>query len=203
VELRQSLALERDKAEALTQRLATARREIDAYAKQWSETVDEAAQVKQDAVELRQSLQQERARTEALARELELVRRVTDQRIAPEPAMIGQETQVATTMHAVAAEQPVAAEPQNSPDVARLLARGSALLSQGNIGAARTVLEYAAGTGSARASFALAETYDPLILARWRTHGTRGDPAKARELYATAHAGGIEEAKDRLRALQQ
>jgi len=203
VELRRSLRLERDKAEALTQDLAAARREIGAYAKRSSEAVDEAAQIKQDATELRQSLQQERAKAEELARELELVRRATDQRIAIEPAMIGQETQVATTTHAVAAEQPVAAEQQNSPDVARLLARGSALLSQGNIGAARTVLEYAAATGSARASFALAETYDPLILARWRTHGTRGDPAKARELYAAAHAGGIAEAKDRLSALQQ
>ena len=202
-ELRQSLQQERAEAEALVQDLATARRAIDAYAKQSSEAVDEAARIKQDAAELRQSLQQERARTEALARELELVRRATDQRIAPEPAMIGQETQVATTMQAVAAEQPVAAGSQNSPDVARLLARGSALLSQGNIGAARTVLEYAAAAGSARASFALAETYDPLILSRWRTHGTRGDPAKARDLYATAYAGGVEEAKDRLSALQQ
>ena len=141
VELRRSLRLEHDKAEALTQDLAAARREIGAYAKRSSEAVDEAAQIKQDATELRQSLQQERAKAEELARELELVRRATDQRIAIEPAMIGQETQVATTTHAVAAEQPVAAEQQNSPDVARLLARGSALLSQGNIGAARTVLE--------------------------------------------------------------
>jgi hypothetical protein len=203
VELRQSLRLERDKAEALTQDLATARREIDAYAKRWSEAVDETAQIKQGAADLRQSLQQERTRTEALARELELVRHATEQRNALEPAMIGQETQAATTTQAVAAEQPVTAEPQNSPDVARLLARGSALLSQGNIGAARTVLEYAAGAGSARASFALAETYDPLILSRWGTHGTRGDPAKARDLYATAYVGGIEEAKDRLSALQQ
>jgi hypothetical protein len=127
-----------------------------------------------------------------------LVRRATDQRIALEPA----ETQ-ATTMPVVAAEQPVAAETQNSPDVARLLARAGALLSQGNIVAARTVLEYAAATGSARASFALAETYDPLILSRWGTHGTHGDPAKARDLYATAHVGGIEEAKDRLSALRK
>jgi TPR repeat protein len=85
----------------------------------------------------------------------------------------------------------------------RLLARASTLLSQGSIGAARAVLERAAEAGSARASFALAETYDPLVLSRWGTYGTRGDATKARELYAKAHVGGIPEAKDRINALQR
>ena len=64
------------------------------------------------------------------------------------------------------------------------------------------MLQYATEAGSARASFALAETYDPLILSRWGTHGTRGDATKARELYAKALGGGIQEAKDRFNALQ-
>jgi TPR repeat protein len=67
--------------------------------------------------------------------------------------------------------------------------------------AARDVLGRAAETGSARASFTLAETYDPLILPKWGVYGTRGDPTKARELYAKAEAGGIEEAKARSEAL--
>jgi len=103
---------------------------------------------------------------------------------------------------AAATEQPAAAEAQGSPETARLLARASALLGQGNIGAARTVLERAAETGSAQASFMLAETYDPLVLSTWKTYGTRGDATKARELYAKAHAGGIQEAKDRSDALR-
>jgi hypothetical protein len=57
--------------------------------------------------------------------------------------------------------------------------------------------------GSAKASFALAETYDPRILSSWGTYGTRGDAAKAREFYAKATVGGIQEAKDRLNALRQ
>jgi hypothetical protein len=65
------------------------------------------------------------------------------------------------------------------------------------------VLERAAETGSALASFALAETYDPVILSTWGTYGTRGDTTKARELYAKAHAGGIQDAKDRLDELDQ
>ena len=53
-------------------------------------------------------------------------------------------------------------------------------MSQGNIGAARIVLERAAETGSAPALFALAETYDPLILAAWGTFGTRATSPRHR-----------------------
>ena len=83
------------------------------------------------------------------------------------------------------------------------MARARELLDQGNVSAARRVLERAAETGSALASFTLAKTYDPIILSKWGTYGTRGDAAKARELYAKAHAGGIREAKDRSEALDQ
>jgi len=55
----------------------------------------------------------------------------------------------------------------------------------------------------ARAAIALAETYDPRILSSWGTYGTRGDTSKARELYAKALAGGIQQAKDRFDALRQ
>lgn len=61
--------------------------------------------------------------------------------------------------------------------------------------AARIVLERAVGMGGAQASFALAETYDPLILPNLGTYGTQGDLAKARTLYARAEAGGSKEAK--------
>ena len=63
------------------------------------------------------------------------------------------------------------------------------------------MLERASETGSAEATFRLAETYDPLILSTWKTYGTRGDVTKALELYAKAHAGGIQVAKDRSNAL--
>ncbi|MBR1299011.1 hypothetical protein [Bradyrhizobium sp. AUGA SZCCT0042] len=84
-----------------------------------------------------------------------------------------------------------------------LVARASALLRQGDIGAARLVLERAVEMGSAQASFALAETYDPLILAKWKTQGTRGDASKAQSLYARADAAGIQGAKARLEALRR
>ena len=105
------------------------------------------------------------------------------------------------TAVAVAGDAPRAKPAASSGDAARLMTRASALLAQGNIIAARAVLERAAETGSAQASFALAETYDPIVLSGWKVYGTRGDPTKARELYARAEAGGVKEAKARFDAL--
>jgi hypothetical protein len=88
-------------------------------------------------------------------------------------------------------------------EIARLMARGNALLAQGDIASARIVLERAVDLGSAKAAFALAETYDPIVLGAWRTFGTLGDVAKAKQLYAKARAGGVQEAQDRLNALRE
>ena len=99
--------------------------------------------------------------------------------------------------------QPTAPETPKAagdPEPARLMARASLLLGQGNIGVARVVLERAAEMGSAPALFALAETYDPAVLSAWGTFGTQGDVGKAQELYAKAFAGGVQEARDRLNA---
>lgn len=93
--------------------------------------------------------------------------------------------------------------PNEGVQAAKLIARASVLLEQGNIGAARIVLERAAEMGSARASFVLAETYDPLILPNFGTYGTQGDPTRAQNLYARAEAGGIKEAKARFEALRR
>ncbi|WP_029085696.1 hypothetical protein [Bradyrhizobium sp. th.b2] len=182
-ELRQSLQKEHDRAEALAGELAKARRDIETQLALPNKARDQAAQRNQAAEkatpELRQSLKQERAE-------------------APAP---GRETTPTQATMVAATEQPAIAEAQGGPEVARLLARASALLVQGDIGAARIVLEHAVGTGSAQASFMLAETYDPLVLSTWKTYGTRGDVTKARELYAKALAGGIQEAKGRSVAL--
>ncbi|WP_246767597.1 hypothetical protein [Bradyrhizobium sp. CCBAU 53340] len=85
--------------------------------------------------------------------------------------------------------------------VARLVARASLLLEQGDIGSARTILEHVIRMGSAQAIFVLAETYDPLTLPSFGTYGTHGDASRARDLYAQAEVRGIKEAKPRLDAL--
>jgi hypothetical protein len=204
---RQALDEERARRAALWSELATAQREIETQAAQSRKAGYEAGQLKQAAegamAELRQPLQQERDRTEAMARDLEAVRRTIDTRDTLERAVNSQIAQVTQAVEAADSEQAAAAVSQDPPEVARLMGRARALLGQGNISAARIVLARAAETGSALASFTLAETYDPVILSTWGTYGTRGDATKARELYAKAHAGGIQEAKDRLSALDQ
>ncbi|MGF6432265.1 hypothetical protein [Bradyrhizobium elkanii] len=185
-ELRQSLKMEHDRAEALTGELARVRGELETQLALSSKAGGGALQVNKAAegatAELRQSLKKERDTAEV-----------------PAP---GHEPALMQAAKAAATEQPTIAEAQGDPEVVRLLARASALLVQGDIGAARIVLEHAVGTGSAQASFMLAETYDPLILFTWKTYGTRGDVTKARELYAKALAGGIQQARDRFVALR-
>ena len=84
----------------------------------------------------------------------------------------------------------------------RLLARARTLLQQADISGARPFLEHAIEHGSARAAFMLAETYDARVLQSWGARGISGDPAKARELYQQAQAGGIEAAKERIAILK-
>jgi hypothetical protein len=197
-ELQQSLQQQRDKAQALESELAKVRQNADAQVPALRKSNEEAARTKQietvtsdlvgaprrksalrqgaenAKVELKPSLHQEQGKTKGIAPIAEPTRPVAG---------------------AVATEQPVFIE-SNGSEAAGLLARAKALLGQGNMGAARVMLERAAETGSAQATFALAETYDPN-----RTFGTRGDVMKARDLYARAYDGGIKAAKDRSDAL--
>ncbi|MCA6112818.1 hypothetical protein [Bradyrhizobium cenepequi] len=182
-ELRQSLQQEREKTTALVKEAQTAH-EATASAEQQHRALEEA-----------------QARAAALASELAEMHREIETRdegpVVPATRTVSPVTQ---TVAAAVSEPPTAAD-QDKAEAARLIARAGALLGQGNIGAARIVLERAAENDSARASFMLAETYDPVVLSAWGTYGTRGDAAKARELYAKAHRGGVREAKDRLDAL--
>jgi hypothetical protein len=187
-------------ATTLASELAGARREIESRDVQSRKVDDAAAQRK--IAELQQSLQQERSRTKAMARELAFARRPIDERVAVKRAIEGSTVPATQTVAAAVTERPIAKD-QDKTEAARLIVRASALLGQGNIGAARIVLERAAATDNARANFMLAETYDPAVLSAWGAYGTRGETAKARELYAKAHSGGIREAKERLDALRR
>lgn len=230
-DLKQSQQRERERAEQLARDLAKAGRDLDAETQRASKASEEVIRVEQagkrDLAELRSLLQRERERADGLEKDLALARHddgalaAKDPPAAPEPATTGQ----------AAREKPTAAPArpsQNQPvqdkldqdqaarspgdaqvnsdegvQVARLMARASLLLEQGDIGAARIVLEHVAGMGSAQATFELAQTYDPLILPNFGTYGTHGDAIKARDLYAQAEAGGIKEAKARFDALRR
>jgi hypothetical protein len=202
---------------ALLRDLSMARTWSYAYQEDQSRKPSEAAAEPKPPAEsgaaLRKSLQWERSPAKQLERALMLVEHVKDSprstgtvavsqmarnellEVQPRPA-----TSQVSVSNARADLQPDSAD---AVEVAKLRARASVLLGQGDIGAARVVLERAADKGSAQAAFELAETYDPLILPRWRTYGTRGDAAKARDLYAKAETGGIKEAKQRSDALRR
>jgi hypothetical protein len=74
----------------------------------------------------------------------------------------------------------------------RLILRAETLLKNADISGARLILERAVADGSSRATYLLAQTYDPSILQnKWNVRGIRGDPAKAQSLYSKARAGNV------------
>ena len=83
-----------------------------------------------------------------------------------------------------------------------LLGRARQRVETGDIGGAREIL--AAGDDGAQGHvlFALAETYDPNMLAAWGSRGVTADVARARSLYQKALGLGVANAKIRLEALQ-
>jgi hypothetical protein len=217
-ELRKSLQQEQERTARLQQDLAVARHDVETQTALAAKAGAEAARLKQaaadSATESQKSLQQERDKTARLERDLASERKPRDVPAASAGVTAGQVRQdkpPADVIKPVAVNQATAAatrsdarpDPMNAAEVARLVARASVLLGQGDIGSARIVLERAAETGNAQASFALAETYDPIVLRKWGAYGTLGDAAKARDLYARAQAGGIKEARERFDALRR
>lgn len=94
-----------------------------------------------------------------------------------------------------------ALRPLDAEEIAMLLKRGGELIASGNIVAARLVYRHAAEAGEARAAFALAETYDPLVLERLGTKGLSADVAMAQTWYEKARELGSTEAPRRLEML--
>ena len=86
-------------------------------------------------------------------------------------------------------------------DGQRLVQRGKNYLAEGDVAAARPLLQRAADAGSADAVFALASTYDPNVLVALGTRGLVGEPEQAKALYARALAAGLQAAAPRITAL--
>jgi hypothetical protein len=222
-ETRQALQLEQDKVQKLGAALAVTWRELGDRA---AALADTAAAQNQERDALQQALRQSEAAAasfaQLLAQErdaLQQARQQSEAATANFAQSLAQERdrnqqleqQLATRRDAVPEPVPPAAEPMRDkprtekadPDLLRSMARASLLVTQGDIGAARVVLEHAAESGSASALFALAETFDPAVLSAWGTMGTHGDVARAGDLYAKALAGGVSAAKDRLATLRR
>ena len=84
---------------------------------------------------------------------------------------------------------------------AAYIARSRTKIQQGDIAGARRLLERASEGGEGDAICALAETYDPRMLAKWGVLGTKPDLALAKELYSKAASRGAQGAKERLLAI--
>ena len=83
-----------------------------------------------------------------------------------------------------------------------LLERCEGLIAAGDIRGARQELALAASAGSVNARFALAETFDPNVLAAWGLRERVADAGTARVLYGQAFDAGDQRAEIRLAALR-
>ena len=162
---------ERQKTAALTSELATTRRDFETKLASSSAAADEAAQLKK-SMEAAELLQAGARKNAAPMHGLDSLRPAMEAPTAPNRIAKGQ-TVRAKPIVVPAAAQPATSGRKVDPEAARLMARANGLLAQGDISGARTVLERAVERGSAGASFAIAETYDPRVLSRWKTYGTR------------------------------
>jgi hypothetical protein len=88
--------------------------------------------------------------------------------------------------------------------IAAKMKLGVELMTYGEVAAARVMFQRAAEAGDGAGAFALAETYDPLVLAGLRPReGIMPDIALARTWYERARDLGSLEARDRLSRLEQ
>jgi hypothetical protein len=195
-EARQALQQEQDKAERLGAALVAARRELGAHA--MASAGKAATEQERDA--LQQALQQSEATAAAFAQSLAEER---DRNHQLEQQLAARHAAAPALVPAVDTTGDKGTAGAADPELQLLMSRASLLLAQGDIGAARVVLERATDFGSAAALFALAETFDPAVLSAWGTVGTQGDAARAGDLYAKALAGGVAAAKDRLATLRR
>jgi hypothetical protein len=93
---------------------------------------------------------------------------------------------------------PTVAGTLGQEEIAILIRRGEQLLETGDLSSARLLLRRAAEARDARAAFALAGTYDPLVLNKLRVYGFAPDATAARQWYRRAVELGSPEASARL-----
>ena len=117
---------------------------------------------------------------------------------SPAPVPAAHSAAVASVATATTAARLV--EP--STRLEELLAQARQRVESGDVGGARELLSNAEEGSQGAAVFALAETYDPNMLAAWGTRGVAADVAKARALYRKALNLGAAHAQVRLDALR-
>jgi hypothetical protein len=86
--------------------------------------------------------------------------------------------------------------------VDEVIAQAARRIEAGNVAAARELLEGTDDDARGAVAFALAETFDPNMLAAWGTRGVAADVTKAQALYRKALRQGMARAQARLDALK-
>jgi hypothetical protein len=86
-------------------------------------------------------------------------------------------------------------------EIAALLDRAEALVSSGDLPAARLLLRRVADAHNARAAFELGATYDPNVIKQLAGDNALPDPALAKTWYQRAQQWGLSDAAKRLGAL--
>ena len=125
---------------------------------------------------------------------------VTSVDAAQRPALLPTPPQ--TVSPSVAPRPPVEAE--DASVIAAKMKIGVELMTYGEVTAARTMFQRVAEAGEAAGAFALAETYDPLVLGGLRLRERiMPDAALARTWYERARDLGSPEARDRISRLAQ
>jgi hypothetical protein len=84
------------------------------------------------------------------------------------------------------------------PRIEDLVAEAKQRISMGDMAGARSVLANAQDLAPGPIAFALAETYDPNMLASWQTRGVPAEPEKAKALYMRAREFGDSRAQQRI-----
>jgi TPR repeat protein len=101
----------------------------------------------------------------------------------------------------IASAQP-ASRQHDADDIAVMIKSGADLMANRDFAAARLMYQRAAEAGSAMAAFALAETYDPLMVGKLNVRGgISPDFTLAAIWYEKAKALGSSEAPERLERL--
>jgi hypothetical protein len=121
------------------------------------------------------------------------------------PTKVESGIQLSPVTSASAALNSADPEPKATEMVASAVPAGleeaKAMIATGDIAAARRILQPGAVDGHSPHLLALAETFDPNMLAAWSARGAAPDVERARALYQSALAKGERKARQRLEAL--
>lgn len=107
-----------------------------------------------------------------------------------------------TTLAPVEATPAVHQQTEPGPSAEELVVQAERRIEGGDIAGARELLASGEASASGAMMFALAETYDPNMLAAWGVRGVTADVMKARSLYSKARDMGVLRAQMRLEQLK-